>query len=270
MRALKGKIRNSWPILATFVGFCLILILGAGLTRLYYTLLDAPWLKVEEIEIAGLKKLDRTQVLDTMGVARGECILNLRLGPVVERLKAIPTVKSASVRLDLPGRIVVEISEREPLAVLGGGDLYLVDEDGLLFARSLPEDNRHLPLITGICGPNVKEGDFVPAQHLKRVKELIAALHGARNWLAASSTLECQWNPGGFTLVLGERGVPVDVGQDNFSRKLARLKEVVGVLNQRQWTELVTRIDLDYPGKAYLDGQFPVPKSAQGQGKQAS
>lgn len=269
MRALKGKIRVCCPILGIFIGFCLIVIIGAGFSRLYYTLLDAPWLKVEEIETAGLKKLDRVQVLNAMGVARGECILNLRLGPIVERLREIPAVKSASVHLDLPGRLVVDISEREPLAVLGGGDLYLVDDDGLLFARSRPEDNRYLPLITGICGPNVKEGDFIPAQHLSRVKELIAALHGTRGWLAATSTIECQWNPGGFTLVMGERGVPVEVGQDKFSQKLARLKEVVGVLKQRQWTELVTRIDLDYPSKAYLDGQFPVPKPAQGQGKQA-
>ncbi|MFZ2446763.1 MAG: cell division protein FtsQ/DivIB [Syntrophobacteraceae bacterium] len=270
IRILKRKIRGVWPILAICGGFCLVLFLSAGLSRLYHSLLDAPWLKVEEIEIAGLKSLERTKILDSMGVSRGECILNLRMGPVAERLKALPTVKSASVRLDLPGRIVVEIAEKEPLALVKGNDFYLMDENGMLIARALPEENRRLVLITGLCGPKLKEGDSIPARHLGRVKEVISALNEARHWLPASSVKECRWDPGGVTLVLGERGVPVEIGQENVSRKLARLKKVIATLDERQWRELVTRIDLDYPDRAYLDGRFPVPRTVPGQGKQAS
>ncbi len=270
IRVLKAKIRKSWPILAAFAGFCLILLLSAGVSRLYYALQDVPWLKVEEIEITGLKKLERTQVLNSMGVSRGECILNLRMGPIADRIKTLPTVKSVSVRLDLPARIVVDIAEKEPLALVKGGDFYLMDENGILFERGLPEANRQLPLITGMCGPKFKEGDSIPSQHLGRVKEVIAALNDSRDWLPASSMRECQWNPSGFTLILGERGVPVEVGQEDFPRKIARLKQIIATLDERRWTELVTRIDLDYPGKAYLGGNFPVPKAAPGQGKQAS
>lgn len=271
IRVLKRKIRKSLPILAIFAGFCLILLLSAGLSRLYYALQDAPWLKVEEIEIAGLKKLERTHVLDKMGVSRGECILNLRMGLIADRIKEVPAVKSASVRLDMPGRIVVEIAEKEPLALMKGGEVYyLMDENGALFERGLPEANPNLPIITGMCSPRLKEGDTIPGHHLGRVKELVSALNDSRNWLPPSSVGECKWSPSGFTLVLGERGVPVEVGQDGFFRKIARLKQIIAMLDERRWTELVTRIDLDYSGKAYLGGNFPVPKPVPGQVKQAS
>ncbi|MEM5789838.1 MAG: FtsQ-type POTRA domain-containing protein, partial [Syntrophobacteraceae bacterium] len=241
-----------------------MLILGAGLSRLYYALLDAPWLKVEEIEIAGLKKLDRNRALDVMGVSRGECILNLRMGSISDRLKGLSIVKTASVRLDLPGRIVAEVIEREPFALIKGDELFMMDGEGILFDRAVSDEHRSVPLITGISGAGLKEGDSIPARHLNRIRELVVALNGASNWLPATSVVECRWSTVGFTLVLGERGVPVEVGHENFSGKLARLKRVVATLNERQWNELVTRIDLDYPGKAYLEGQFPLPKPAQG------
>ncbi len=271
IKVLKKRIRKSLPIMAIFAGFCLILFLSAGLSRLYYALQDMPWLKVEEIEIAGLKKVERTRVLDTMGVSRGECILNLRMGLIADRIKQIPAVKSASVRLDMPGRIVVEIVEAEPLALMKGGEsYYLMDENGTLFDRSLPETSRNLPIITGMCSPRLKEGDTIPGHNLSRVKELVSALNESRSWLPPSSVGECKWSLSGFTLVLGERGVPVEVGQESFFKKIARLKQIIATLDERRWTELVTSIDLDYSGKAYLGGTFPGPKPVAGQEKQSS
>ena len=77
------------------------------------------------------------------------------------------------------------------------------------------------------------------------------------------------WNEHGFTLVLGERAVPVDIGEDDFEQKITKLRKVIDTLNERDWADLVTRIDLDYPGKAFLEGRFPVPKPAQGPVKQS-
>ena len=269
IKRLKGNLCKSRAIIGFFAGFCLLLLFGAGLSRLYYALLDVPWLKIEEIEISGIKKLDRFAILNTIGIKRGECILNLRMGPVAERLKSLPMVKSASVRLDLPGRIVAEIAEREPLAAIQCPNArMLMDEEGIIFARAVPEETLSIPIISWVCGAGLKAGATMPPRDLGQIKELVSALEKSRDWLASSTVRECQWSANGFTLVLGERGVPVDIGKDQYPGKLARLRKVIKTLEERQWTELVTRIDLDYPGKAYLSGQFPFPKQAQGQGKQ--
>ncbi|MCE5333441.1 MAG: cell division protein FtsQ/DivIB [Desulfobacteraceae bacterium] len=270
LRRLKvhfGKIRVFFVVC---VAFCLIALLGAGLTRLYHSLLDASWLKIDEIEITGLKKLDRYEALNTLGVRRGECMLNLRMRPLAERLKVLSVVKTASVRLDSPSRIVAEITEREPIAVLNCADVLIpVDDEGVLFGPAIPEEERRVPLVTGMCGQGMHEGASIPARHLDEIKALVNAFDNTRNWLSAGSIRECQWTSGGFTLVLGERAVPVDIGRQNYERKLAKLEKVIRTINERQWNEMVTRIGLDFPGKAYLEGSFPVPRSAQGQGKQS-
>ena len=66
------------------------MLLGAGLSRLYHELLGAPWFKLEQIEITGLKNLDRFEILNTMGLKRGQCTLNIGVVQVAERLEKAP------------------------------------------------------------------------------------------------------------------------------------------------------------------------------------
>ncbi len=251
--------------------FCFVMFLGAGLVRLYHLLLDSPWLRLAEIEISGLKQLDRNEILNTMGLERGECTLNIRTGSVAERLRKIPTLKDASVRLEAHHRLVVEIVEREPVAVLRCGDNDMkMDVDGVLFSRAEGDENRSVPLITGICDPNLKLGDHISKRSQARIMELMSAIDHSGSWLSGTAINECNWNENGFTLVLGERAVPIDIGTEGFEQKLTKLRKVITTLNDRQWTEMVDRIDLDYPGKAYLQGRFPVPKPAQEHSKKSS
>ncbi len=269
LKRLKGNFRAFHDFFIVFTGFCLVVLLGAGLSRVYCKILEAPWCKLEQIEITGLKKLERTEILNTMGLKRGQCTLSIGLGPLAERLKMVPAIKDASVRFDSRRRIAVTIVEREPAAVVKCGDRYmLMDLDGFLFSEVAADARGTLPLITGLCDPNLRAGDQVPARNLGLIRQLLAAIDHSKSWLAGTAIDECSWSENGFTLVLGERAVPVDIGKDLFEQKIVKLRKVINTLNERAWTDLVNRIDLDYPGKAYLEGRFPTPKSAQGQARQ--
>ena len=270
-RCLKGSFCLFRGFIVVFAGFCFVVLLGAGLSRLYHEMLRAPWFKLEQIEITGLKNLDRGEILNTMGLERGQCTLNIHIAQVTERLKKLPAIRQACVRLESRGLIVAEIVEREPAATIrcGGKDLQM-DNEGILFSEAAPDEKRPLPLITGLCDSNIKLGDPVPARSMGQIRELLSAIDSSKSWLAGTAISECRWDENGFTLVLGERAVPVDIGKDAFEQKIAKLRKVINTLNELDWTALVTRIDLDYPGKAYLEGQFPVSKPAQGQVKQPS
>jgi hypothetical protein len=245
------------------------MLVGAGLTRLYYAMIEAPWLRLEEIEITGLKKLDRIEILNTMGLRRGQCALSIDVGSVAERLKRTPAVKDASVRFETGGRIVATIVEREPAAVVKCGERYIqMDTDGNLFSETTVGEKGGLPLITGLCDSNMKAGDWIGPRSLALIKEFLEAVEHSKSWLAGTAINECAWTENGFTLVLGERAVPVDIGQDAFEQKITKLRNVINTLNERNWGDLVTRIDLDYPGRAFLEGGFPVPKAAHAPAKQ--
>ncbi len=270
-RRIKGYFRASHGFIAVFAGFLFVIILGAGLSWAYHSLLDSPWLKLAEIEITGLKKLGRIEILNTIGLRRGECTLNIRTGLVSERLRKLPIVKEASVRIEQNGKLVANIVEREPVAILRCEDNYLMmDNEAILFSRASGNENHTVPLITGLCDQKLKVGDHVSARVQTQIMELLSAIDHSSSWLSGTAIDECRWNENGFTLIMGERDVPVDIGKDDFEHKLTKLHNVIRALNERQWTEFVTRIDLDYPGKAYLEGSFPISKPAQEHAKQPS
>jgi cell division protein FtsQ len=268
-RRLRGNFREFRSFFIVFVGFCSVVLIGAGLSRLYHAALEAPWLKLEEIEITGLKKLDRIEILNTMGLRKGQCTLSIDVGSVAERLKMVPAVRDASVRVESRGRIVATIVEREPAAIVKCGDRCMqMDIDGILFSEAAAGEKGTLPLITGLCDSNLKTGDQIQPYSHGLIREFLAAIDHSKSWLAGTAINECAWSENGFTLVLGERAVPVDIGKDAFEQKITKLRNVINTLNERDWTDLVTRIDLDYPVKAFLEGRFPMPKPAQGPVKQ--
>ncbi len=266
----KGNFSAFRDFFVISIWFCFVLTLGAGLSQLYYKIVHGQWFKLEQIDVTGMKRLNRTEVLDAMGLKRGECVLGINAQRVAGRLDRLPVVDKASVRLEWRGRIVAAIDERKPVAVVacGGRDM-LMDSKGILFAETGPGQKNSAPLITGLCDPDAKPGDSVSAGSLRHISKLVSALDGSKTWLSSTAIDECRWSESGFTLIMGQRAVPVYFGKEDFGRKLVKLRDVIDTLNERGWSDLVTRIDLDYPGRAYLDGQFPVSAPDQGTAKQS-
>ena len=139
----------------------------------------------------------------------------------------------------------------------------LMDSRGLLFGEAGSAEKNLPPLMTGFCDSSAKTGDSISPESLEHISELLSAVDGSK-WLSRSAIDECRWTRDGFTLTLGQKAVPVNFGKQGFDGKLAKLRNVINTLNDRGWADRVTRIDLDYHGRAYLEGEFPVPEPARG------
>ncbi len=240
----------------------LVLLLSAGLSHSYHALLNASWLRVDEVRIEGLKHLSEGLILDTLGIAKNTSVLDLNVKGLASRLEALPQLRSAVVRLEPPSRIVVELTEREPLALIQADELLLLDKNGKLFSRTTIDESPGILVVTGFSGQGLKQGDFLPREPLDALKELLAGLDAAKGWLPLNLVSECQWRAGGFVLFMARTSIPIQLGSDNFNEKLNRLQRIVTLLADRQWMGTVTNIDLNYGTRAYVGGHFPASKGA--------
>ncbi len=238
-----------------------VFVLTAVLAHSYYALEDAPWPRVEAIRITGLKRMDERDVLRALQVPRNMNVFLLHTSQLTKRVEALPWVKSGAVRLEFSGRLVVDIVEREPLAVVQTDSFYLADTQGTLFMRTSPEKYPILPLITGIGPSEMQDGNTLSEDALGVVKALVSALEKARNWMPLSQISQCHWQSDvGFILYSNSKAIPIQLGKDNFEVKLHRLQRLAATLSGNQWWDMVTRIDLDYKNRAYVKGNFPLPK----------
>lgn len=88
-----------------------------------------------EVQVTGTQRLDARTVRQAADLDLGTSTLRLPLGQARERVEALPLVASADVRRLDPLTVVIEVTEREPAAVVRRGDeAVLVDEHGVVVA----------------------------------------------------------------------------------------------------------------------------------------
>jgi len=107
-------------------------------------------LRVEQIEITGLKRMDRMSVYAVALDQQSRAMPLVDLEAVRQKLLRYGWIKDAHVSRRLPDTLLVDIEEREPAAVWqDNGQLTLIDAGGVLLepvdADAIPD----LPLVIG-------------------------------------------------------------------------------------------------------------------------
>jgi len=259
----RRKILRYW-IKATvgfFLSLVVIVLYSAALAHSYHALLDAPWFRVSEVAIIGLKHLKEDEILNALMIPPEASLLSLKSSQLAKRLESLPWIESSFVQLSLPNRVVVEVAEREPLAVIHSEDFFLIDTDGKLVSRASSEQKQGFLLVEGFSGLSLKEGDSLPQEALKGLKALLSALEQSKSWLPLNSILQCRWNAEtGFALYTARNSICIQLGWDGFNRKLDHLQRVFGILEERALWNSVIGIDLDYEDRAFIEGLFPFSK----------
>ncbi len=262
-RAKQKALALAWirGTISISAGITAVLLFSAALAHSYRAILDLPWLGVEEIETVGLKRLQRNELLRQAGLAQPTSILRVRTAVVAKRLEAHPWVHAALVRIDPPRRVVLEVEEREPMALVHKQGFFLVDTQGRLFLEVKPEYYQQLPLFTGFADTHLGLGAVLPEDTLKILRSLIAALEKFKDWLPLTDLSEIRWQDGdGVTLYTTRGAIPIHLGSDCLVEKLKRLQTVQKVISERRWWDTVQSIDLDYPRQAYIKGIPTHPK----------
>lgn len=262
-KAKRKRLIRHWFLV--FSGILMLLLttflLSIGLAQAYHALLDSDWFKVEEIQIFGLKHVTRDEILEAMMLPSEANLLNLKASQIAARVESLPWLRSAEVSFKLPGTVLVEVSEREPLAVIHADEFLLMDEDGKMVSRASPEDLKNFIICGGFSGSGLKEGEILPQDRLRVLKSLLTALGRCGSWLPVSSIAECRWDAEtGYSLAISHKNIPIRLGWRHFDQKLERLKRIFALLEERQMWNVVIGIDLDYSNHAVIEGLTPFSR----------
>ncbi len=91
-------------------------------------LLDSSWLDVDDFEVVGATNADPTRIVNAMGIAVGEPLVEIDLDRAAAGVEAVPWVETATVDRRWNGTVVVEVVEREAVAAIASPDgVVLID-----------------------------------------------------------------------------------------------------------------------------------------------
>lgn len=117
---------------ALLVLAALTVLVGGGTWAVY----GSPWLRADTVAVRGERELTSRQITRAAAVPLGGPLVSVDTAAVRKRLlKALPRLKDARVHRSWPHTIRVDVTEREPSAVLeNGGKFTEVDREGVRFA----------------------------------------------------------------------------------------------------------------------------------------
>jgi UDP-N-acetylmuramate dehydrogenase len=138
-----------------------LLVVGGSLIAgvvLVLIVLASPLVAVRNIDIEGAKYANATLIETVSKSLRGKSVLTVDTNAAQKLLETDPWIESVRIKTYLPGRAVIEINERVPVAWFLGVDNQgrVIDQDGRVLAVVNGRPTEYM-LIDGI-GPNLIAG----------------------------------------------------------------------------------------------------------------
>ena len=164
---------------ALTTGLAMVILIIAclyGIYSSYKFMTHSPRFNINEMNLVGHQRLSTEDLTSWIGPIIGENIFQLELDKISQRLVEHAWVQSASARRIFPQGIYVELKERTPFAKVQLGQVYVMDNYGVLLGTEVGDANK-LPTITGIKAQNFKLGSNVANEEIIRGLKMMHSLN---------------------------------------------------------------------------------------------
>lgn len=204
----------------------------------------------DDISIAGLQRVTRSQILDIMGGDIGRNVFFIPLEQRQKQLEEIPWIESATVMRLLPNRIAVQVQERTPVAFARiNNRIELVDSHGVLM--DLPRKTHFsFPVVVGL-------GDSDPlsarAAQMKIYGRLMAELDaGGSHYSSDLSEVDLS-DPDDIKVTVADPqgAVLVHLGNEQYLDRFKIYLSHIGAW--RQQFQKVASVDLRFEGQIVVN-----------------
>ncbi|MBN1980306.1 MAG: FtsQ-type POTRA domain-containing protein [Chitinivibrionales bacterium] len=215
------------------------------------SLAQLEFFKIESVHVRGIRYLDTTEVIAASGVKTGNSLFSLQFGQIEKRLKELGWVYSVSWWFTLPNTLVLRIHERQPVAYIHMGSVYLVDETGAVLPVRIHR-GWNIPLFVGLhdtLGQNKTR--ILTSASLQRMKTYFKQSVSMKKETARTvSQVEFKKDQ---TLVLRFESLPtqVEVQEKQLTAALQKFEQVI-LFVKKNGGVLPGYINLSYANVAFV------------------
>jgi cell division septal protein FtsQ len=187
--------------------------------------LESPYFSVREIQVRGGDKVSGNEVVAMAGLRRGMSIWSIDLPSIERKVAKHPWVRRVSVRREFPRRIVIDVEERTPKAIVALRKLYYVDSDGAVFKEVGAGEDVKFPLLTGLRSEQLTAPD--PSTR-RRIQD---ALRLSEMMVQRSHSLsEIHFaNSDRLVVYTTEYPIALHMGWGNWGEKLNRMERLLAL-----------------------------------------
>ena len=208
-----------------------------------------PYFAVREVVVRSRGRLAPDALRAAAGIESGMSIWDVDGPAAVARLRRRPWVRSARVTRELPHRVVIQVREYRPAAILAlTGRLYYVAANGRVFADVGSKDPHDLPYVTGLAEADLRGREAFGPRAIRRALALLRVAGHAPGLGTVSEVHVDRLR--GLVLLPVRPTVPIEVGWAGFGSRLALLPPVLAAWNGRE--AALTGVSLLFDGEVIV------------------
>ncbi len=229
--------------------FSLVLLVTGSFFFVQF-LMASDLFRVDQVEVVGNSRLSAEQTVALSDIQYGVNTFSLDLDMIGHKIEENPWIETARVQRIFPRKVLVTLTEREPVAIINLGYLYYLDARGEIFKVLDARDSLDYPVITGFDYEKAQRHDPEYAKKLETIVTLIEELR-TRSIVNLEQVSEIHQNrEGGLTLFTLQNGVEIRLGWDGFSKKIDRLERIYAQLQPK--LNILDYIDLNVDEKVIV------------------
>ena len=240
-------LRHTLKISVAVFSGVMILVGGFFMTQL---LLNSDLFRVDKITVQQSNHFTKEQVVALSNIEIGVNTFNLDLGLIGKKIEENPWIQQADVQRIFPRQVVINLTERKPVAIINLGLLYYLDAQGEIFKVLGSTDDLDYPIVTGFDYAKAQQHDGEYARCLRQIVVLMANLDGRNEFNLAQVSEIHHSETGGLTLFTLDGGVEIKLGKSKYENKLNRLERIYPQLQKK--LHMLDYIDLNVAEKVIV------------------
>ncbi|MBN1470601.1 MAG: FtsQ-type POTRA domain-containing protein [Syntrophaceae bacterium] len=215
---------------------------------LYSSLMSESYFQIKEISVRGLRELTEKDILTSANIKPAQNLLAVHKDAVIRRICANQWVENIDVGKELPGKLILDVKERTPLALVkNADDFYLMDMKGFVFKRLGKSDEVDLPIITGITEKEQTKSPLVLG-----TLGLLKTMSRSEKYSYLGTISEINVDDVFGLSVIFDKGLFLRLGKDGFENKLEKLKTVLADLENRGMKNGCLYVDISDDSKVTI------------------
>ena len=225
-----------------------LVLISFSFLSVYHYLLHSPYLKLEHVEVEGVQKELRAQLLKMADLDPKMSLLALNLHALKKRLEEHPWIRSVQLERRFPHTLLIRAERQEPRAILLGDGMYYLNRFGEPFKRVGPSDDTDFPLVTGLQSKNNRiQGD------LKEASQVLEILREERSPWSLGDLAEIHIEDKTHVMLYFEHmNAGIRVSGKALRKEVRELRRVVAHLTRSGRIGKVRTIDFGYTGGAVV------------------
>ncbi len=243
--------------------FVIVMVAVLLVEALLYTTI-VPGLSPAKIEVFGNESISTRSVMELIADVNNQTWAKFDTAEAVQKLSYIPCIESVSVEKTFPDKVLINITERTPVAktVLiedGKSVSVQIDKNGVLFKQSNSTvlSDSSIPLVTGIPLESLQDGTRLSSKYRILMDRIADISVLPQNYFAAISEIKIlPKDYGNYELVLYPINSHVRVLTDSLLTR-ETLDYMIVTLDVVKKVEYdVSEVDLRYGSVSYRKKQF--------------